>query len=155
MEDRPDDVPLRIHVADLLVDQGDSAAALAHCSAALERDPGNAEALAVLSRAADRLRPDDGGERPDVTLSDVGGLEEVKRRLEASFLVPMRNPEMRRLYGRSLPGGLLLYGPPGCGKTFLARAIAGELGAGFYTVSLSDVLDMWVGSSERNLHGMS
>ena len=57
----------------------------------------------------------------------------------------MRNPELRRLYGKSLRGGLLLYGPPGCGKTFLARALAGELGAHFLSVSLADVLDMYVG----------
>ncbi|WP_395360542.1 ATP-binding protein [Streptomyces sp. YH02] len=87
-----------------------------------------------------------------VRLSDVGGMDEVKERLEAAFLAPMRNPELRRLYGKSLRGGLLLYGPPGCGKTFIARAVAGELGANFLTVSLSDVLDMWIGASEKNIH---
>ncbi|MGH2718015.1 MAG: AAA family ATPase [Actinomycetota bacterium] len=91
-------------------------------------------------------------ERPTVTLTDVGGLVEVKRRLETSFLGPMRNPELRRMYGKSLRGGLLLYGPPGCGKTFLARAVAGELGARFFGIGLHDVLDMWLGKSERNLH---
>jgi SpoVK/Ycf46/Vps4 family AAA+-type ATPase len=91
-------------------------------------------------------------ERPVVRLEDVGGLEEVKSRLEAAFLAPLRNPELRRYYGKSLRGGLLLYGPPGCGKTFLARAIAGELGAQFFAVGLSDVLDMWLGESERRLH---
>ena len=75
-------------------------------------------------------------------LADVGGMTEVKQRLEAAFLAPMRNPELSRLYGKSLRGGLLLYGPPRCGKTFLARALAGELGAHFLSVSLSDVLDM-------------
>ncbi|WP_345283352.1 ATP-binding protein [Streptomyces gulbargensis] len=87
-----------------------------------------------------------------VRLADVGGMSEVKDRLEAAFLSPMRNPELRRLYGKSLRGGLLLYGPPGCGKTFIARAVAGELGANFLTVSLSDVLDMWIGASEKNIH---
>ena len=91
-------------------------------------------------------------ERPSVTLADVGGLDDVKRRLEASFLGPMRNPELRAMYGKSLRGGLLLYGPPGCGKTFIARALAGELGARFVSVGLHDVLDMWLGESERNLH---
>ncbi len=86
-----------------------------------------------------------------VRLSDVGGMAQVKKRLEAAFLAPMRNPELSRLYGKSLKGGLLLYGPPGCGKTFLARAIAGELGAGFFAVTLADVLDMYIGQSERNL----
>ncbi|MEV6493039.1 ATP-binding protein, partial [Actinoplanes sp. NPDC051633] len=54
--------------------------------------------------------------------------------------------------GKSLRGGLLLYGPPGCGKTFLAKAVAGEMGARFATVSLTDVLNMWIGQSEQNLH---
>ncbi|MBC3842284.1 AAA family ATPase [Streptacidiphilus sp. 4-A2] len=102
---------------------------------------------------------DDPGEEPawdietsHIGLADVGGMTEVKKRLEAAFLAPMRNPELRRLYGKSLRGGLLLYGPPGCGKTFIARAVAGELGAKFITVSLSDVLDIYIGQSERNLH---
>ncbi len=89
---------------------------------------------------------------PTVTLADVGGLEEVKARLDAAFLAPLRNPELRRYYGKSLRGGLLLYGPPGCGKTFLARAVAGELGAQFFAIGLDDVLDMWLGESERRLH---
>jgi SpoVK/Ycf46/Vps4 family AAA+-type ATPase len=93
-------------------------------------------------------------ERSDLTLDDVGGLDEVKARLESTFLAPMRNPELRRLYGASLRGGLLLYGPPGCGKTFLARALAGELQASFLSVSVADVLDMWIGRSERNLHAL-
>ena len=91
-------------------------------------------------------------ERPTVRLADIGGLDEVKRRLETSFLGPMRNPELRKMYGKSLRGGLLLYGPPGCGKTFLARAVAGELGARFFGIGLHEVLDMWLGQSERNLH---
>jgi SpoVK/Ycf46/Vps4 family AAA+-type ATPase len=91
-------------------------------------------------------------ERPRVTLADVGGLAHVKARLDAAFLAPLRNPELRRYYKKSLRGGLLLYGPPGCGKTFLARAVAGELGAAFFSLGLSDVLDMWLGQSERQLH---
>ena len=86
-----------------------------------------------------------------VMLSDVGGLSEVKQQLERSFLGPMRNPEMAKAFNKSASGGLLLWGPPGCGKTFLARATAGEMGANFYNVGLADVLDMWIGSSERNL----
>lgn len=91
-------------------------------------------------------------EQPDVTLADVAGMEEVKRRLNLAFLGPLKNPEMMKMYGKSLRGGLLLYGPPGCGKTFIARATAGELGAKFISVGLADVLDMWLGQSEKNLH---
>lgn len=97
---------------------------------------------------------DVGIERPAVTLADVGGLEEVKKRLTTSFLAPMRNPELRKLYGKSLRGGLLMYGPPGCGKTYLAKAVAGELQARFFAVGLHDVLDMWLGNSEKNVHAV-
>ncbi|MGI5270236.1 AAA family ATPase [Nonomuraea sp. CA-218870] len=90
-------------------------------------------------------------EPPRVRLADISGMEEVKERLEAAFLAPMRNPQLRALYGTSLRGGLLLYGPPGCGKTFLARAVAGELGASFVAVGISDILDVYFGQSERNL----
>jgi len=93
-------------------------------------------------------------EHTGLTLADVAGLDEVKKRLEAAFLAPMRNPELRKLYGKSLRGGLLLYGPPGCGKTFVARAVAGELGARFITVSFADLIDMFVGRSERNIHDL-
>jgi AAA+ superfamily predicted ATPase len=86
-----------------------------------------------------------------INLADVGGMEQVKRRLEVAFLAPMRNPELSRMYHKSLKGGLLLYGPPGCGKTFIARAVAGELGANFMSVTLADILDMYIGNSERNL----
>jgi SpoVK/Ycf46/Vps4 family AAA+-type ATPase len=89
---------------------------------------------------------------PGINLADVGGMEAVKKRLEVSFFGPMRSPDMQRAFGLSLRGGLLLYGPPGCGKTFLARAVAGELGAHFIPVGLSDVLDMWFGESERRMH---
>lgn len=108
-------------------------------------DGGGAEASAVPPGPAHEV------ERSVVRLADVGGMEQVKKRLEASFLAPLRNPELRALYGKSLRGGLLLYGPPGCGKTYLARAIAGELDATFLAVSLSDVLDMYIGNSEKNV----
>jgi AAA+ superfamily predicted ATPase len=91
-------------------------------------------------------------EHVGLRLSDVAGMTDVKQRLEAAFLAPMRNPELRKLYGKSLRGGLLMYGPPGCGKTFIARAVAGELGARFLAVSFADVIDSMLGQSERNIH---
>jgi ATP-dependent 26S proteasome regulatory subunit len=90
-------------------------------------------------------------ESTGLTLVDVGGMQEVKARLEASVLAPIRNPELKKLYGKSLRGGLLLYGPPGCGKTFIARALAGEMAAKFMSVTLADVLDMYIGNSEHNI----
>jgi AAA+ superfamily predicted ATPase len=109
--------------------------------------------------AADGTGPGGAGRAFDaepagLRLADVAGLAEVKARLEAAFLAPMRNPELRRLYGKSLRGGLLLYGPPGCGKTFIARAVAGELGARFIAISFADIVDMYTGRSERNVREM-
>jgi len=91
-------------------------------------------------------------ERSNLTLADVGGMKSVKERLTAAFLAPLRNPELRALYKKSLRGGLLMYGPPGCGKTFIARALAGELGAKFLSVGIADILDPYTGVSERNIH---
>jgi SpoVK/Ycf46/Vps4 family AAA+-type ATPase len=91
-------------------------------------------------------------DHPTTRLADVGGMEEVKDRLEAAFLAPMRHPELRAAFAKTLKGGLMLYGPPGCGKTFLARAVAGEMGTRFVGVAINEVLDMYVGQSERNLH---
>jgi SpoVK/Ycf46/Vps4 family AAA+-type ATPase len=90
--------------------------------------------------------------KPEVTFADVGGLDDVKQRLNRSFLLPLKQPEVFAKFGKSVRGGLLLYGPPGCGKTFIARALAGEIGARFVSIGLSDVLDMWLGESERKLH---
>ncbi|WP_449279413.1 AAA family ATPase [Leucobacter sp. GX0328] len=90
--------------------------------------------------------------RETLKLSDVGGLVDVKRRIHETFLDPIAHPEIARAFKKSLGGGLLLYGPPGCGKTYLARAIAGELGANFVSVTLADVLSKWIGESEGNIH---
>lgn len=90
--------------------------------------------------------------RSDLTFADVGGMEDVKARLEMSLIGPLRNPELRAYYGKETRGGLLLYGPPGCGKTYIATAVAGELGSAFLPVGLGDVLDMWLGNSEKQLH---
>lgn len=91
-------------------------------------------------------------ESPKVTLADVAGMQAVKHRIELSFLAPARDPQLRQAFRKSLQGGLLLYGPPGCGKTFIARALAGELQTHFLALGIADVLDIWVGSSEQNLH---
>ncbi|MEV7190430.1 AAA family ATPase [Streptomyces sp. NPDC093510] len=224
----PDDVPLRLHLAELLVESGHHDEAVAEVAVALQHAPGDAKARELMGRAMgapqvpqvsqapqtpqvpqvpqtpqapqapqapeappagfnwkaaedqvgdvvpprfvetpqapEAPRTADGSgdpgdaaawevEAPDgVRLADVGGMRDVKDRLEAAFLAPLRNPELRKLYGKSLRGGLLLYGPPGCGKTFIARAVAGELGANFLSISINDVLDMWMGNSERNMH---
>lgn len=93
-------------------------------------------------------------QKSDVTFADVGGLASVKETFKKLIIEPFLHPEIFRAYGRSGGGGILLYGPPGCGKTFLARAVAGECAAQFYGVGLEDVLDMWLGNSEKNLHAI-
>ena len=212
----PDNIPLRLHLGSLHLENGSPTDALEQYTAILAKQPDHLDALEKAAAAADQLgdairahgyrrlrdslswnraknliddlaEPDDvppateredarlgldshgprvpvyeknedtaagawEAERPEVTLKDVAGMEEVKRRLNISFLAPLRNPDMMKLYGKSLRGGLLLYGPPGCGKTFIARATAGEIGARFVSVGLTDVVDMWLGQSEKNLH---
>ncbi|NRA51720.1 MAG: AAA family ATPase [Phaeodactylibacter sp.] len=93
-------------------------------------------------------------ERPDTTFEDVGGMEQVKEEVRLKILRPLKHPEIYQAYGKKIGGGILLYGPPGCGKTHLARATAGEVGSNFLAVGISDILDMYIGQSERNLHAI-
>lgn len=91
-------------------------------------------------------------EKPDVSFADVGGIEHVKQEIRMKIIHPISHPEIYAAYGKKIGGGILMFGPPGCGKTHLARATAGEVSAAFLSVGISDVLDMWIGQSERNLH---
>jgi len=93
-------------------------------------------------------------ERPKIGFSDVGGMARVKDEVRKKIILPLQRPDLYAAYGKQAGGGILLYGPPGCGKTHLARATAGEVDAGFLSVGLHDVLDMWIGNSEKNLHGI-
>lgn len=93
-------------------------------------------------------------ERPTLTFADVGGMEAVKEEVRMKIILPLQQPDLFKAYGKKIGGGILMYGPPGCGKTFLARATAGEVQAGFLAVGISDVLDMWIGQSEKNLHAI-
>ncbi|HSS35958.1 MAG TPA: AAA family ATPase, partial [Patescibacteria group bacterium] len=90
-------------------------------------------------------------ERPRITFADVGGMEALKEAIRLKIIYPAERPEIYAAYGQRAGGGLLLYGPPGCGKTHLARATAGEMGAAFLAIGIADVLEMWIGQSERNL----
>lgn len=86
------------------------------------------------------------------TFADVGGMSEVKQVLHRRIVLPISRPEIYAAYGRSAGGGVLLYGPPGCGKTLLARATAGECGLPLVGVRIEDIVDPYQGVSERNLH---
>jgi transitional endoplasmic reticulum ATPase len=91
-------------------------------------------------------------ERPKIAFGDVGGMDKVKEEIRLKIIHPLTHPDLYKAYGKPIGGGILMYGPPGCGKTYLARATAGEIKAGFIAVGINDVLDMWIGNSERNLH---
>jgi SpoVK/Ycf46/Vps4 family AAA+-type ATPase len=162
------------HCSAALTKDSANAAALAllqRCTAALAAPAGEKSAFdwsAAEEQVADIIEPafveqsgepDIENERDrdvlapsDVKLADVAGMKDVKDRLDVSLLGPIRNPELMRAYKISARGGLLLYGPPGCGKTFLARAVSGELEANFYPIGISDVLSRWLGDSERAVH---
>ena len=95
---------------------------------------------------------DDIVERPKITFKDVGGLDELKENIKMNIIYPFQNPALFKSFGKKIGGGILLYGPPGCGKTFLARATAGECNARFINIAINDILDMYIGNSEKNLH---
>jgi SpoVK/Ycf46/Vps4 family AAA+-type ATPase len=91
-------------------------------------------------------------ENSNINFSDVGGMEAVKKEIELKIIKPLLHPELYKAYGKKIGGGILLYGPPGCGKTYIAKATAGQVNAKFINVGLNDILDMWIGNSEKNLH---
>ncbi|MEV6286457.1 tetratricopeptide repeat protein [Kribbella sp. NPDC051770] len=86
------------------------------------------------------------------TFDQVGGMDEIKRVIHRMVILPQSRPDLYEKYGRRSGGGVMLYGPPGCGKTLLARATAGECGLPFVNVRIEDVMDPYLGVSERNLH---
>lgn len=89
-----------------------------------------------------------------VTFADVGGLAEVKEEIHRRIVLPFVKPSLFQRFKKRVGGGILLYGPPGCGKTLLARATAGEANARFFHVAIHDVLDMYIGESERKLRAV-
>jgi len=88
---------------------------------------------------------------PDVSWDEIGALSSVRDELTLSVLEPIRNPENFTTLGIPLPAGVMLYGPPGCGKTLLAKAIANESGANFISIKGPELLDKYVGESERSV----
>lgn len=163
----------RVLYARMMLHSGEVPEAVAQYKLAIEEDPSSAdEALSEQlgvhpdeDEPADhelvdgRLRAANDGpadmptevEQPKMGFNDVGGMEGLKEEISLKIIYPLQHPEMYAAYGKKIGGGILLYGPPGCGKTFIARATAGEIDASFISVGISDVLDMWIGSSERNL----
>ncbi len=91
-------------------------------------------------------------ERPKLTFADIGGMESVKEEIRMKIIHPLKNPALFKAYGKKIGGGVLLYGPPGCGKTLLSRATAGEIKANFLSIGIHQILDLYLGNSEKNLH---
>jgi AAA+ superfamily predicted ATPase len=117
---------------------------------------GNEEAdlpVAVLAQPAAAGRDIvDEPELPKTTFADIGGMEEVIQRIRMNIIYPFKNPEVFKKFKKKPGGGILMYGPPGCGKTHIARATAGECGAAFMAISITDILSKWLGESEQRLH---
>jgi SpoVK/Ycf46/Vps4 family AAA+-type ATPase len=91
-------------------------------------------------------------ETPKMNFGDVGGMDAVKEEIRMKIIYPLQKPELFRAYGKKIGGGVLLYGPPGCGKTMLSRATAGEIKANFISIGIHQILDLYLGNSEKNLH---
>lgn len=90
-------------------------------------------------------------ERPNIKLDDVAGLDEVKEALREDVILAFSHPDIYERFKVDGGGGVLMFGPPGNGKTFIAKAIAGELDAAFFTVDASQIKDKYVGETEKNM----
>ncbi len=90
--------------------------------------------------------------KPNMTFQDVAGMDKLKEEIREAIVYPLLKPELARAYGKKAGGGILLYGPPGCGKTFIVKGAAGECNANFINAKISDLLDMYVGNTEKNIH---
>ncbi|HID17073.1 TPA: ATP-binding protein, partial [Candidatus Bathyarchaeota archaeon] len=87
-------------------------------------------------------------EKPNVRWSDIANLEDAKRAIEESIIFPTKRPD---LFPLGWPRGILFFGPPGCGKTLLAAAVATEIEASFYCVDSASIMSKWLGESEKNV----
>ncbi len=91
---------------------------------------------------------------PKITFDDIGGLEDVKRQVRRKIINPFKDSGLFKKFKRKAGGGVLMYGPPGCGKTMMARALATECNAHFQNIRAADVLDQYVGNAEKRITGI-
>jgi transitional endoplasmic reticulum ATPase len=90
-------------------------------------------------------------EKPKIRFDDIAGLDDVKEQIRVKMIFPFTHPEKAKRYRVKTGGGSLLYGPPGTGKTMIGKAVAGELDATFFAITPSEILNKWVGESEKNI----
>ncbi len=90
-------------------------------------------------------------EKPEINFSDVGNLKEAKEEIKKCIVYPLMKPELSKEFKKEVGGSILLYGPPGCGKTYITMATAGECNVAFFNVKLTDILSEKTGESERNI----
>lgn len=90
--------------------------------------------------------------KPLLDFSGVGGMEALKEEIRMKIIYPLQHAELFKAYDKKVGGGVLLYGPPGVGKTLISKATAGEIKANFISLGLHQILDMWIGGSEKNMH---
>ncbi len=143
--------------------------AIADYEKALSINPGLTEAKTHLENAkAKKDQEGKGGEggdgksggagdikmlqKPNMSFNDVAGMSKMKEEIREAVVYPMINPDLAKKYGKLGGGGILMYGQPGCGKTFIVKAAAAECKSGFINAKLSDLLDMYVGNTEKNIH---
>lgn len=89
--------------------------------------------------------------KPKLSFKDVGGLEQLKEAIANKIIRPLKHPFIYQHYGKKIGGGILLYGPPGCGKSLIAEATAGEANVAFFHVKSSDLKGKYVGETEKNI----
>jgi len=87
-----------------------------------------------------------------IDFTDVGGMESLKERIRMSIIYPFKNKDLFKKFKKKIGGGIMMYGPPGCGKTLIAKATAGECGAHFINISIHDILSKWIGESEQRVN---
>ena len=99
----------------------------------------------------EQVTPSSAAKKPKLSFKDVGGLEQLKEAIASKIIRPLKHPFIYQHYGKKIGGGILLYGPPGCGKSLIAEAAAGEANVAFFHVKSSDLKGKYVGETEKNI----
>jgi SpoVK/Ycf46/Vps4 family AAA+-type ATPase len=123
----------------------------AAASESRRQNPPRLSVVPGFTGAEEKVVPIERARRDKIRFDDVAGMHELKRTIRLQIIEPFLRPGLFAKFKKRAGGGVLLYGPPGCGKTMMARAVAGECRAEFISVGISDVLSMWIGESESNL----